>query len=100
MFKCVKNCFGVPRFLCDRRFTKVDNHQVEFWSLWGTKLTSTVPEQRYLSRTIYLTEGYDICKLESPRRLVEVLLHAMLGLSCDSCSSNCFSRIPRSLGLV
>ena len=98
MFKCVNNCFGVPRLLCDRHFTKVDNHQASFWPVWSTPLNPTIPEQRCLSRTIYLTEGYDICTLESPRKLVEVLLHAMLGPSCDSCSSNCCSRIFKRLG--
>jgi hypothetical protein len=106
MFKCVNNHFGVPRVLCDRIFTKVNAHQVTFWNVWKmspTLPTPTNPEQRRLSRTIYLTEGYDICKVESPRKLVEVLLHAMLGPSCDSCSSDCCSRIfdvRRSLGLV
>jgi hypothetical protein len=98
MFKCVNNRFGVPRLLCDRHFTKVDNHQASFWPVWSTPLNPTIPEQRCLSRTIYLTEGYDICTLENPRKLLEVLLHAMLGPSCDSCSSNCCSRIFMRLG--
>ena len=98
MFKCVKNSFGVPRILCDCHFTNVDNHQATFWSVWGMQVTPTIPEPRCLSRAIYLTEGYHICKLDSPRKLVEVLLHAMLGPSCDSCSSDCSSRISMHLG--
>jgi hypothetical protein len=51
--------------------------------VWSTQSTPDVPEQRRLSRTVYLTEGYDIRQLESPRKLVEVVLHAMLGSYCD-----------------
>ena len=104
MFKCVNNHFGVPRVLCDRVFTKVNAHQVTFWNVWKKPLTPptpptpTKPEQRRLSRTIYLTEGYDICQVESPRKLLEILLHGMLGPSYDSRSSDCCSRISICIG--
>jgi hypothetical protein len=104
MFKCVDNHFGVPRVLCDRVFTQVNAPQVTFWNVWRKPLTPitpstpTKPEQRSLSRTIYLTEGHDICQVESPRKLLEVLLHAMLGPSCDSRSSDCCSRISVCVG--
>jgi len=101
MFKCVENQFGVPRVLCNRVFTQVNSHQVTFWNVWKTPITPstlTKPEQRCLSRTLYLTEGYDICQVNSPRKLLEVLLHAMLGPSCHCCLSDCCSWISICVG--
>jgi hypothetical protein len=83
MFKEVKGRFGVPRLLSSRRVG--DNYiapRAKFWALWHKEPPKTLFEQWRLHRTIYLTEGRPLIELDSLQKLVEAILHAMLGLSC------------------
>jgi hypothetical protein len=83
VFSTVKDQFGVPRVLCSKRFGQENiMHRAGYWSLSGDEPAPSPPKRQHLTRTIYLTQGRDIHQLESPRKLVEVILHAMIGLSC------------------
>jgi hypothetical protein len=55
MFMHVQGSFGVPHVLCDQQYGLADE----------APRAVTVPEQRCLSRMIYLTEGHDITELET-----------------------------------
>ena len=82
IFEAVKGSFGVPRVLCSQPPpTRDSTPRAKPWPLWVKKSTPDGPEQRSLTRTIYLTEGHDIVELETPRKLLQTILHAMLGLS-------------------